>query len=617
MCGIVGYWAAREGGAGSRAVTQGMADTLAHRGPDAGAVWSEGGLALGHRRLSVVDLSQAGAQPMVSACGRYVIVYNGEIYTAADMRADLPHIAFRGHSDTEAILEGCAAWGVEATGERLIGMFAFALWDRQERCLTLARDRLGIKPLYWTRMSGAFLFGSELKALRAWPDFRPQIDRAALAAYFRHTYIPAPATIFEGVHKLEPGHILTLADGREPEIRSYWSLRQKAVAAAQDRFTGSEEDLVTHLDGLLGDAVERRMVADVPLGAFLSGGVDSSLVAALMQARSSRPIKTYTMAFDVPGYDESAHAAAVARHLGTEHHEMPVTARDALDVVPSLAEWYDEPFADSSQIPTYLVSKLARRHVTVALSGDGGDELFAGYDRYARVENLWRRTGGIPYPLRRAGGGLAGLLGGRIGKAGEVLACRDADALFHRIVSVWPEGQPVRNAGVLRTRFDDPALVHDLPGLLDRMLYLDSVTHLPDDILTKVDRASMAASLETRVPLLDHRVAEFAFRLPDELRRRDGKGKWPLRQVLYRYVPETLIERPKMGFMVPVGHWLRSELRDWAEDLLRREALEDGGLLDSRPILDCWRQHLAGSHDWTTRLWTVLMAQAWRRRWSV
>lgn len=615
MCGITGYWS-RSGNADPARVIADMTAALAHRGPDAGAVWHEDGLALGHRRLSVVDLSAAGAQPMVSACGRYVMVYNGEIYTAADLRADLPHIAFRGHSDTEAILEGCAAWGVEATVHRLIGMFAFALWDRREHRLTLARDRLGIKPLYWTHRQGTFLFASELKAFRAWPGFAPPLDRAALASFFRHTYIPAPATIFEGVFKLEPGHILTMEDGGAPQSRSYWSLRQKAVEGAGRRFEGSEGELVDHLDNLLGDAVERRMVADVPLGAFLSGGIDSSLVAAMMQARSGRPVKTFTMAFDVPGFDESAHAAAVARHLGTEHHAMPVTARDALEVVPHLSEWYDEPFADPSQIPTYLVSKLARRQVTVALSGDGGDELFAGYDRYARVEEIWRRIGGIPYPLREIAAAPLRRMGGRPGRAGEVLGCRDADALFRRIVSVWSEGRPVRQAKELATAFDDPSLARDLPELLDRMLYLDSVTHLSDDILAKVDRASMAVSLEVRVPLLDHRVVEMAFCLPNRLRRRGNKGKWPLRQVLYRYVPESMIERPKMGFAVPICQWLRTELRDWVEDLLQPDRLAEHGVLETKQIVDRWHQHRNGTADWTTQLWTVLMFQAWRRRWN-
>lgn len=624
MCGIVGAWALGGLDVTSGQAVQAMTDSLRHRGPDAGAVWRDdaAGVALGHRRLAVVDLSPAGAQPMVSASGRHVIVYNGEIYTADQIRRDLGGLAFRGHSDTEAILEACEAWGVEATLDRLIGMFAFALWDRVERRLTLVRDRLGIKPLYWSFQGGTLLFGSELKAFAAWPGFAPRIDRAALAEFFHHTYIPAPATIFQGVHKLMPGHVLTLGADGVPHSRAYWSLKDVAATQAGNRFDGDDTAMIDALDALLGDAVGKRMVADVSLGAFLSGGVDSSLVAALMQARSPRPVKTFTIAFDVPSFDESVHAAAVARHLGTDHHEMRVTAADALAVVPDLAQWYDEPFADSSAIPTYLVSAMARRHATVALSGDGGDELFAGYARYARVEELWRKIAPYPASLRRPMGRVLSFLGrsnpaGLMSRAGDILSAQDADALFRRIVAVWRHSDGlVPGAEPLATPFSQPDLKTALPGLLDRMLYLDSVTHLSDDILTKVDRTSMAVSLEVRVPVLDHRIAAFAFGISDRQRRADGRGKWPLREVLYRYVPRSLIDRPKMGFMVPVGAWLRGELREWAEDLLAPRALAEGGFLDEGLVRRRWEEHGSGRRDWTVHLWTVLMFQAWRRRWG-
>lgn len=624
MCGIAGILANHHAAELDLAAVAGaMADTLRHRGPDAGAAWADqaAGIAFGHRRLSIIDLSPAGAQPMASACGRFVIAYNGEVYSAAEIRRDLPTIEFRGHSDTEAVLEACTAWGVEKTLSRLIGMFAFAVWDRRDRCLTLARDRMGIKPLYWARLGGAFLFASELKAFHAHPAFRAEVDRDALALFFRLGYIPAPDSIFVSVRKLAPGHVLTVAVGQEPEIRPYWSLRDVARAGAAAPFAGSDEEATDALETLLVDSVQRRMVADVPLGAFLSGGIDSSLVTALMQARASQPVKTYTIAFAEKGFDESEHARGIAHHLGTEHHELPVTARDALDIVPALSDVYDEPFADSSQIPTCLVSRLARRHVTVALTGDGGDELFAGYARYAHAERLGR-IGAIPAPLRAAAAGLArGVAacgaGAMAEKSAEILNCDGVDAQFARIVTLWRDTAAlVPGAKKLPTAIDDATLTADLPLALDRMLYRDSVTHLVDDILVKVDRASMAVGLEARIPLLDHRVAAFAFSLPDRFRRRDGRGKWLLRRVLARHVPEPLFERPKMGFMIPLAAWLRGELRDWAESLLTPARLAEGGLIRPEPVRRMWREHQSGARDRSSQLWAILMFQTWRERWT-
>jgi len=644
MCGIAGLWDRRGQMAPDvlAATVAAMTETLVHRGPDAGDRWidREAALALGHRRLSVVDLSPAGAQPMVSSCGRFVISYNGEIYNAAELRSELDAAGrhFRGHSDTEAIVEGAAEWGIGPTIERLIGMFAIALWDRRERVLHLVRDRLGIKPLYWAEFDGRFLFGSELKALRAAPCWSPELDRDALAAYLRFGYVPAPRTIYRGVCKLPPGAILTLPADGPPAIAAYWSLEQIARDGQRARFGGSEEEAADALDALLRDAVRRRMVADVPLGAFLSGGIDSSTVAALMQAQSARPVRTFSIGFREPGYDEGSNAAAVARHLGTEHTELYASPRHALDVIPALADMYDEPFADSSQVPTYLVSKMTRRHVTVALSGDGGDELFAGYTRYFQGERLWRAIEATPQPLRAlAASGMRALspaawaalgtmipeqrrpaqFGDKIHKlAGIIAGASEASAFYRRIVSLWAD--PARLVKDGRERpgiLDDDRLRELVPDFVERMQYLDTLTYLPDDILTKVDRASMAVSLEARVPLLDHRLVAFSWSLPPAMKAANGLGKRLLRRVLYRYVPRELVDRPKMGFAMPVDAWLRRELRDWAESLLDERRLAREGILEPAPIRARWREHLAGKRNWQASLWAVLMFQAWKERW--
>jgi asparagine synthase (glutamine-hydrolysing) len=619
-----------------------MNDAIRYRGPDAGEVWVADGvpLALGHRRLSIVDLSEAGAQPMVSSCGRFVISYNGEIYNAGELRPELEAKGrqFRGHSDTEVIVEGAAVWGVEATVKRLIGMFAMALWDRCDRVLYLIRDRLGIKPLYWVDLNGLIFFGSELKALRTVRDWRPEVDRNALTGYMRYGYISGPQTIYSDARRLPPGTILTVPSHAAPFLSEYWSLGEIARQGQEQRLSESEDEAAEALDALLRDAVGRRMIADVPLGAFLSGGIDSSTVVALMRARSNGLIRTFSIGFNESGYDEAKNAAAVARHLGTEHTELYVSPRDALAVIPHLPEMFDEPFADSSQVPTHLVSKMTRQHVTVALSGDGGDELFGGYTRYFRSEGLWRGIGATPQPLRSLAARSLRLLspmawstlgkvipeprrpiqfGEKMHKLAGVLAGEpEASAFYRQVISLWVNPESLVAGGV------EPASVHDdetvrrlVPDFAERMQYLDTMTYLPDDILTKVDRASMAVGLEARVPLLDHRVVAFSWSLPPALKAGDGLGKRLLRRVLDRYVPRQLVERPKMGFVMPIGGWLRHELRDWAEALLDERRLAGDELLNPGPIRQRWREHIEGRGNWHAQLWAVLMFQSWKERW--
>ncbi len=551
MCGVAGVWDRRRRSAPAAlaAMAEAMTGTLRHRGPDAGAVYSdaEAGLALGHRRLSIVDLSPAGAQPMVSSCGRFVVSYNGEIYNAAELRPELEAAGrrFRGHCDTEIIIEGAAVWGVAATIRRLIGMFVIVLWDRRERVLYLIRDRLGIKPLYWAESDGRLLFGSELKALRAADGWTPALDRGSLSAYMRFGYVPAPHTIYRGVRKLEPGVILTLRDTGAPEIAPFWSLADVARAGQSGRLALSEDEATDQLDALLRDAIGRRMVADVPLGAFLSGGIDSSTVVALMQAQSTRPVRSFSIGFHERGYDEAQHAAAVARHLGTDHTELYVSPEHAQAVIPNLATLYDEPFADASQIPTFLVSEMTRRHVTVALSGDGGDELFAGYTRYFRSQTVWRMIEAMPQAARGlAAAGLRAMspalwnslgavipqsvlptqFGDKMHKLAGMLAGEpEASAFYRQVISLWVDPAGVVIDGIEpKGTYEDVRIKDLVPDFVERMQYIDTVTYLPDDILTKVDRASMAVSLEARVPLLDHRVVAFAWSLPPAMK---GAGR--------------------------------------------------------------------------------------------
>jgi asparagine synthase (glutamine-hydrolysing) len=643
MCGIAGLLSTTAAGSNAPPEhwAQAMADALAHRGPDDHGVWSDAevGVALSHRRLSIVDLSATGHQPMISADGRFIVTYNGEVYNHAELRPELEArgVRFRGHSDTEVMLEAFAAFGIETTVKRLIGMFTIGVWDRRNRTLSLVRDRLGIKPLYWAKFGGLFLFGSELKALRAHPGWTPRIDRRAVASFLRHNYVPAPHTIYEGVHKLEPGTILTLPWNGEPVTTRYWDARAVARAGLASRFEGSDAELKDQLETLLTDAVQRRMIADVPLGAFLSGGIDSSTVVALMQKAHTEKVRTFTIGFDIAGFDEAPQAAAVARHLGTNHTELTVTAREAMDVIPRLPEWYDEPFADSSQIPTYLVSAMTRQHVTVALSGDGGDELFAGYNRYQLARKTWRGLSLLPRPARAAmarsitavspqcwsrlfsalpAGVRPTQAGDKLHKLASILNLPDDNAIYRRLVSHWEPDDVMSDAAEPKGVLWEAGLTAEMPDFLDRMQYLDLVTYLPDDVLTKVDRASMAVALEARVPLIDHRVVEFAWRLPQRAKIRGGTSKWLLRQILYDYVPRQLVERPKMGFGIPLGEWLRGPLRDWAENLLAEKRLDEAGLLDTPTVRRYWQEHLSGHRNWQYLLWDVLMLEAWRERWA-
>jgi asparagine synthase (glutamine-hydrolysing) len=643
MCGLAGFFdlmASLPPTDAERTVRR-MADAVTPRGPDDGQIWADAdvGIALGFRRLAIRDLTPAGRQPMTSADGRYVIVFNGEVYNADDLRPALAArgIAFRGHSDTEVILEACAARGAARAVQDFIGMFAIALWDREQRTLTLLRDRVGIKPLYYGRFGDVWLFGSQPRSLAEHPAWRAELDRDSLAAYLRYGYVPAPRSIYRNLRQLPPGHMVVIdAAGRVSESR-YWDLQDIAAAGVADPLDLSDAEAADRLDTLLRDAVRRRMLADVPLGAFLSGGIDSSLVVALMQAQSERPVKTYSIGFHEARYNEAEHARRVAAHLGTEHHELYVEPGHALEVIPDIPEWYDEPFADSSQIPTFLVSELTRKHVTVALSGDGGDELFAGYNRYARARELLGHVQGLPDGLRRGlaaglravptdwyaglgrlltAGRRGRLLGDRAERMARLLDPATELKLYRDLVAQWPDPAALVPGS---TEPESPlwqvATHAALADPTDRMQLVDMLTYLPDDILTKVDRASMAVSLEVRVPILDHRVLDLAWRLPQRFKVRDGETKWLLRQVLYRYVPRALIERPKMGFGVPVDEWLRGPLRAWAEDLLSEHALAEDGLLDPKPIRALWAEHLTGGVDWQYRLWVILMFQAWRRRW--
>jgi asparagine synthase (glutamine-hydrolysing) len=643
MCGIAGFLDRALAPQPAMELVRRMAAAIAHRGPDDEGAWNdpESGITLAQRRLSIVDLSPAGHQPMFSADGRHVIVFNGEIYNHVAIRAELEAAAqqnWRGHSDTEVLLAAISQWGLKAALERCVGMFAFALWDRRFRSLTLARDRLGEKPLYYARLGSAFAFASELKALRVHPAWSQEIDRNSLALLVRHGYVPAPYTIFKGLSKLRPGHILVLEQGdQEPRTETYWSAFAAAERGRAMPFDGTAEQAVDRLDSLLRQSLAGQMMADVPLGAFLSGGIDSSTVVALMQSMSSRPIRTFSIGFDIDGYNEAGHAKKVAEHLGTDHTELYVTEQEAREVIPKLPSIYCEPFSDSSQIPTYLVSQLARRDVTVSLSGDAGDELFSGYTRYELTDRLWSKLSRVPAGLRRAAADLArmpspalydrlaaplmksmpeswrhGRIGDKIHKAAGLLSLQTMDEVYLRLCSQWARPEQVVIDGQEHpTMISGLEQLPQLAGPVERMMYLDMMSYLPDDILVKVDRAAMAVSLETRVPLLDHRIVEFALSLPLAISRAEGVTKWPLRQILYRHVPKALVDRPKMGFGIPIDSWLRGALRDWAEDLLGEARLRQEGFFHPEIIRQVWRQHLSGHRNHQYFLWNILMFQAW------
>ncbi len=654
MCGITGFITSHlDDYAGS--IKQ-MTDTLQHRGPDDSGIWMdcECGVGLGHRRLAILDLSPSGHQPMHSASGRYVIVFNGEVYNHLSLRRQLEagealQRVWQGHSDTETLLACFEAWGIKESLQDFVGMFAFAVWDRQERQLTLARDRMGEKPLYYGWCSGGFIFGSELKALRQYPGFTNPIARDVIPLYLRYSYIPAPHSIYQGIYKLEPGCMFTVdapAPYVEPAfaphapsedvnwtLQRYWSLHDQ-IKKRESGMILDEREALSSLETALTASVRIQSVADVPLGAFLSGGIDSSLIAALMQGQTSKPIKTFTIGFEEDGYSEAVYAKAVAEHLHTDHTEIYLNASQAMEVIPQLPTLYDEPFADSSQIPTFLVAQMARQYVTVALSGDGGDELFGGYNRYLWAPKIWRKIAWLPYAVRqqlshfliwasqndllRYQQGIAhkfsiALAGEKLQKLGQRLqGVRDIDDFYLSLVSEWRAPEEIVLAGQrVETLLTDRRKWPQLERAEERMMYCDAMTYLPDDILCKVDRAAMGVSLETRVPFMDHRVVELAWRLPLHMKIRGGQGKWPLRQLLYKYVPKELIERPKQGFAIPLGEWLRGPLRNWAEHLLDPASLSEQGYFRPEPLRQKWQEHLSGKYNREHSLWSILMFQVW------
>ena len=626
MCGITGFW--KRPGESEEILTRwgdAMNCALRHRGPDDGGVWADhaAGIVLGNRRLAIVDLSPAGHQPMTSHCGRYVIAYNGEAYNFHEIRRDLEKEGqyFVSNSDTEVLVEACALWGVERALSRLNGMFGFALWDNKEQTLTLVRDRLGVKPLYYGWFQNALLFGSELKALHSFPGFTGTLDRSSLALFLRLGYIPAPHSIYEDIYKLPPGHLLTVsAPGARVSPRPYWCAREVAEGGAQNRFKGGLPEALDQLDLLLRDSVRLRMLADVPVGAFLSGGIDSSLIAAMMQAQTTSTVKTFTIGFSEVSHNEADYARQIAQHLGSEHTDLCLSPRDALGIIPLLPTIYDEPFADPSQIPTFLVSRLARQAVTVSLSGDGGDELFGGYDEYRRGTRrlkLLRRLSPIRSLIRGGVKGIDVLANGRFRKIEEFLKVTTPEAMHHFHVSQWKwPADLIPEATEHLTAFTDPGSHAHTLNDTERMMYMDLVTYLPEDILTKLDRASMAVSLEARTPFLDYRLVEFAWRLPLDFKIHDGQGKRMLRAILTRYVPPGLFERPKMGFDLPLGQWLRGSLRPWVEDLLDASKLQQQGVFDPVPVRQAWTEHLEGKRNRASELWGLLMFQAWQDRWK-
>jgi asparagine synthase (glutamine-hydrolysing) len=631
MCGFVGFF--EPGGfvsSSSEDTLYQMRDKLIHRGPDDGGVWFDGeaGIGLTHRRLSIIDLTEAGHQPMISKTGRYVIVFNGEIYNHLDLRQRLEKreiVKWVGYSDTETLLASIEVLGVEQTLKETVGMFAFALWDRKTHTLILARDRMGEKPLYYGWQGRVLLFGSELKSLKIHPDFQNELNSEVLPLYMRHGYIPAPSSIWKGIRKLMPGTFVVFGSsdfGVIPISKSYWSLSEAIKVNQNNSFKGTEAQAIDELEILLSNSIKGQQLSDVPIGAFLSGGVDSSTIVSLMQAQSTKPIKTFTIGFNEEEFNESKHAKLISDHLGTDHHEMILTPKDSLDIIPNLSQIFDEPFGDSSAIPTLLVAKLAKQHVTVSLSGDAGDELFGGYERYSKFERWNNQVSLIPSVFRQplsAAIRIAPLKFSNFGKRhqkllAEILASKNPTKLYSLLTSHWLDGDNVvidkteANYWLNNNSFDK-----SLNDPLDYVMLADAMTYLPDDILVKVDRAAMAVSLETRVPMLDHRIVEWSLSLPQNLKTRGINAKWVLRKLLYKHVPEKLIERPKMGFGVPIGSWLRGPLKDWAEDLLDPNRMMQEGFFNVNPIQEKWKEHKLGINNWEYHLWDVLMFQSWLR----
>ena len=653
MCGITGIFGNLRKEEFDSSIHE-MSATLNHRGPDDAGTWinEENGVAFGHQRLSIIDLSSAGHQPMVSPCGRFTTVFNGEIYNHLQLRDKLNTSAnkqsWKGHSDTETLVTAFSQWGIEKTLQQLVGMFAIAVWDFKEKRLFLIRDRFGEKPLYYGWSNGVFLFGSELKALQKYKRFSNQIDRGALSLYMKYMYVPTPYSIFRDIYKLEPGCILQIDKGTKPptlplfapfrdqgiNIAQWYSISNMAQAGQKNLIT-DQNDAVDLIEKTLLESVRSQLISDVPLGAFLSGGIDSSVITALMQKVCKDPVKTFTIGFEESSFNEAIYAKEVSRHLGTEHHELYVTSSDAFKVIPHLPTLYDEPFADSSQIPTYLVSKLARESVTVSLSGDAGDELFGGYNRYLWGSRVWNKVRWMPLIVRQTLGvainkisvntwdsignslpnsSRVSLMGDKAHRMAHRLKnVKSLDDVYHSIVTEGykEDGLVVNDKAALITKLDNNDIVSGIVDFEHRMMLLDSLTYLPDDILTKVDRAAMGVSLETRIPFLDYRVAELAWRLPLDTKINNGETKWPIRQVLYKYVPKELIERPKAGFAIPVGQWIRGPLREWAADLLNEERIRREGYFNPELVQQLWQQHLSGKYDWTPRLWAILMFQAW------
>jgi asparagine synthase (glutamine-hydrolysing) len=647
LCGIAGFCS--HGNNNIDDTIRLMTDRIKHRGPDDEGFWTDNnlGIALGHRRLSIIDLSPAGHQPMVSHSGRYVIVYNGEVYNYQDLLAKTTEYAcksgvplsFRGSSDTEVLLEAIELFGLEKAVKSFVGMFAFALYDRQDKKIHLVRDRAGEKPLYYGFVGSTFVFASELKPIRSLPGFRNDINRDALALYFHYNYIPAPFSIYNDIFKLPQASILTIDAETliKPEIKPYWSALDTANEGIANQFAGSEDEAVSELERLLRQSIRGQMISDVPLGAFLSGGIDSSLIVSLMQAENNRPVKTFTIGFNEKGYNEAEEAKKVALHLGTEHTEFYISSEEARSVIPQIPDLYDEPFSDSSQIPTYLVSKLARKHVTVSLSGDGGDELFGGYNRYFETQRIWKKIGWMPQGVRKfaaksatgispanwdklynlfsfvlSPGNKYNLFGDKVHKLSSVFASNDARGIYNIFISHWrDELDLVLGSNSLQTMHNKSEKVLGLNDQRLYMMYLDLITYLPDDILVKVDRAAMGVSLETRVPFLDHRIMEFAWKLPLSMKFKNDKGKWILREILNKYVPKEMIERPKMGFGVPIGDWMRGPLKEWSESLINENRLKSEGYLNPGMVRKKWNEHLSGAFNWQYHLWDVLMFEAW------